>query len=319
MAKGKVPGPLCQHQLPLKVQDGTLNLQPSTGAAPIGLYASSLSLQPLTMAAPPNMHALSVTPIGGMMSAEELGTAIQQARKYLSPEIADKLQVLLSPEAIAFIVANIKISRKSEVWTKAKDLTDFVTALDATDLDLAGQHFARFVNRIGADDAIACLLRDAFRFNEAQWHRYDLNYIRSKVPEEPGIYTLSCPEGNVIYAGKATSSVRERLATYGPGSHNKWIRLYYRGQKLAWDTGQQPNDLYFAYWLTNNPALWEAIAIQNSKLASAGLNEKNEWKPLIDVKDESYRAIARNILSRLEGEERQRFQEWLHRHGGPAI
>jgi hypothetical protein len=163
---------------------------------------------------------------------------------------------------------------------------------------------------------------EAFRFNEADWLRYDLNYLRSHVPTEPGLYALSCPRGRVIYVGKAesrTSSVRSRLETYGAGSHNKWIWLYFQGQKVAWSVGQQPADLYFAYWLTNNPSYWEAVAIQMSQLASGGLNQRNEWAPLIHASDESYRAIAQNILGRLEGEERRRFQQWLHRHGGPAV
>jgi hypothetical protein len=161
---------------------------------------------------------------------------------------------------------------------------------------------------------------EAFRFNEADWLRYDANYIRSHVPAEPGLYALSCPKRRVIYVGKATSSVRSRLETYrAAGSHNKWIRLYFQGQKLAWSVGQEPAELYFAYWITNDPSYWEAVAIQMSHLASGGLNQRNEWAPLIHASDESYRAITRNILARLEGEERQRFQEWLYRHGGPAV
>ncbi len=55
---------------------------------------------------------------------------------------------------------------------------------------------------------------------------------------------FSCAEGRVIYVGKAKSSVQNRLETYGrPTCHNKWIKLYFRGRKLAWSAGQRPHDL----------------------------------------------------------------------------
>ena len=168
MANGKVPGPLCQYRSPLHVHDGTLCLQPSTVAAPLGWHASSL------------------TAIERMTPAEKLGSAIQQARKYLAPEIGEKLQALLSPEALAIIAGTVAvwvaghffgvsevvdaalitvgvIALGSEALTAAKDLTSFVTiALDAespSDLDRAGQHFARFIATVGVDVAIAVLLR----------------------------------------------------------------------------------------------------------------------------------------------------------------
>src|ERR1700754_1902851 len=163
MANGKVPGPLCQHRLPLQVHDGTLCLQPSTAAAPLGWHVSSL------------------TTIDRMTPAEKLGAAIRQARKYLSPEIGDKLQVLVSPEALAIIAATATawaaghlfgvsevvdasliavaaIALGSEAISATKDLASFVSiALDAksaSDLDQAGRHFARFVTTVGVDAAI---------------------------------------------------------------------------------------------------------------------------------------------------------------------
>ena len=151
---------------------------------------------------------------------------------------------------------------------------------------------------------------EAFRFNELEWLGYDINYIRSHVPAEPGIYALSCPKGRAIYVGKADSSVRSRLETYGsPACHNKWIKLYFRGLKLAWSAGQQPANLYFRYWLTNNPAQWEAVAIQMHRLASTGFNQRNEWAPLIHASDACYRVIARSVLFQLEGDELRRFKQ----------
>ncbi|HXQ73313.1 MAG TPA: hypothetical protein VN844_22625 [Pyrinomonadaceae bacterium] len=120
-----------------------------------------------------------------MTPAEKLGAAIRQARKYLSPEIGDKLQVLVSPEALAIIAATATawaaghlfgvsevvdasliavaaIALGSEAISATKDLASFVSiALDAksaSDLDQAGRHFARFVTTVGVDAAIAFLL-----------------------------------------------------------------------------------------------------------------------------------------------------------------
>jgi hypothetical protein len=154
---------------------------------------------------------------------------------------------------------------------------------------------------------------EGFQFNELEWLPYNMDYIDKCVPDQRGVYFLSCPKGHVIYVGKASrSSVRTRLITYGrPDCHNKWIRLYFRGKNVAWFSGAQPAGLYFAYWLTNHPDLWEAIAIQNSCLASGGLNQRNEWAPLFHTTDRSYQVIVRIILDRLAGEERRRFEAWL--------
>ena len=153
---------------------------------------------------------------------------------------------------------------------------------------------------------------DAFRFNEAEWLRYDVTYIGNNVPAEPGVYALSCPKGHVIYVGKSESSVRSRLASYGsPECHNKWIKLYFSGQKVALAAGQKPADLYFTYWLTNSPAFWEAVAIQQHRLASRGLNQRNEWVPLMHSDDANYLLIAQKIRKQLNGDELRRFQRYF--------
>jgi len=123
-----------------------------------------------------------------MSPAEKLEAAITRSRSYLSPEIAEKLQALLTPEALGIIAATATVwaaghflgisevvdvvlvsvgvfALGTEAWAAAKDLSSFVTialgARSSKDLDLAGQHFARFVTRVGVDAAIAFLLRRA--------------------------------------------------------------------------------------------------------------------------------------------------------------
>jgi hypothetical protein len=120
-----------------------------------------------------------------MSVAEKLRAAILRARYHLSPEVGEKLLMLVTPEAIAIITGTVTlwaaghffgisevvdavlvglgaIAAGSEAIMAAKDLTRFVTgALNAksySDLDIAGQHLARFVATAGVDAAIAVLL-----------------------------------------------------------------------------------------------------------------------------------------------------------------
>ncbi len=127
-----------------------------------------------------------MTAIGRMSKTEKLGAAIMRSRRYVAPEVADKLLALVTPEALAIIGVTITawavghafgageivdlgliglgfFALGTEAWTAAKDLASFINiALNARspkDLDLAGQYFARFVTRVGVDTAIALLLR----------------------------------------------------------------------------------------------------------------------------------------------------------------
>jgi hypothetical protein len=151
---------------------------------------------------------------------------------------------------------------------------------------------------------------EAFRLNEAEWLRYDINYIRSHVPAQPGVYALSCPKGRVRYVGKAESSVRSRLETYGsPSCHNKMDQTVLPRTEVGLVRRATTSRPLLRILADEYPAYWEALAIQMSHLASGGLNQRNEWAPLIHASDASYRVIARSILARLEGDERRHFQQ----------
>ena len=169
MADGKTPGPLCRTRKPLKIHDGTLCLQVSPIPVAVGLNSDS-----------------SLTAISRMSSGEKLGAAILRARRYVGPEIGDKLLALVTPESLAIIgsaavlwvgghfigaswlVDGVLIGLGAyalghEAFVAGRELMSFVqlglAAQTPEDLDKAGQHFARFVVIVGVDTAIALLLR----------------------------------------------------------------------------------------------------------------------------------------------------------------
>jgi hypothetical protein len=169
MADGKIPGPLCSTRRPLKIQDGTLCLQPSPVPGAVGLKSST-----------------SMTAVSRMSAGQKLGAAIMRARYYLSPEVGDKLLELVTPEALAIIGGTAALwtaghffgvseivdgvlivaglyALGSEALTAGRDLISFVqlalAAKTPEDLDKAGRHFASFVALVGVDVAIVVLLR----------------------------------------------------------------------------------------------------------------------------------------------------------------
>lgn len=204
MADGKTPGPLCSTRKPLKIQDGTLCLQASPVPVAVGLNSST-----------------SITAVSRMTRSEKLREAIMRSRRYLSPEVGDKLLTLVTPEALAiiggtavlwaaghafgvsevvdiFLVGLGVYALGSEALTAGKDLFSFVQlSLDAKtpeDLDRAGQHFARFVATVGVDAAIAILLHKTLGKGKA----------KGTIPEGPQLRPDVILEG----AGRSGENVR---------------------------------------------------------------------------------------------------------------
>ncbi|REJ78408.1 MAG: hypothetical protein DWQ47_02845 [Acidobacteria bacterium] len=148
---------------------------------------------------------------------------------------------------------------------------------------------------------------NSFNINEAEWIKYDRQYIMGgSVPKEKGVYALSCPKGKVIYVGKAAgrNGLKGRLKTYGSARcHNKWIKLFFSGRNASWLPSGPPNDLYFSYWRTENPAFWESVAIQMHRAASIGTNQRNEWTPLVFPDDRWHQEVTRSVIQSIGAEE----------------
>jgi hypothetical protein len=169
MASARTPGPEGLDR-PVQIDDGTMCRQPSPKPGPV---RSDLSQPRIAFA---------------MSPAEKLTEAISRARRHLSPEVAQKLLALMTPEAIAVIgsVATLWTAGHffgiseivdvvllglgvyalgSDAMAAGHELAGFVTvALNSesySDLDRAGQHLARFVAIVGVDAAIAVLLHKA--------------------------------------------------------------------------------------------------------------------------------------------------------------
>ena len=150
---------------------------------------------------------------------------------------------------------------------------------------------------------------ETFRDGELQWQDYNAANL-SNLPEEKGTYLLGYRNGaRVIYVGKATS-VKARLATYGQSScHNKWIELVAKERKVV--QGFAPRGLQFMYRLTQHPEKAEAVAMQTYRTAIEGFNQRNEWAPLGDVEDQSYRLIVAKLMQNMPADQRTSFERWL--------